>query len=121
MAGGLWRPGYLSLRCCVMLDMSSALGFGVLLWTMNHPVGSRGARAVLSLVPRMELGRQDISCSSQIVLLFNKHFGGVLIYLFMTYKILVPQPEIEPGPVSVKTHVLTTGPPGNSIIEQTFS
>ena len=82
MAGGLWRPGYLSLRCCVTLDMSSALGFGVLLWTMNHPMGGRGARTVLSLVPRMELGRQGISCSSQVVFLFNKHFWGCLfIYL----------------------------------------
>ena len=82
------------------------LGFGVLLWTVSHPVGGRGARAVLRLAPGMELGRQGISCSS--------HF--VLIYLFMTYEILVPQPEIEPGPVSVKTHVLTTGPAGTSLL-----
>ena len=36
----------------------------------------------------------------------------MLIYSSMTYEILVPQPEIKPGPVSVKTHVLTTGPHG---------
>lgn len=78
MPGGLWRPKYLSLRCCVMLDVSSALGFGVLLWTMHHPVGDREARTALSLVLGMELGRQDISRSPQVVLLFNRHFGGCL-------------------------------------------
>ena len=34
----------------------------------------------------------------------------------MACGILVPQPGIEPGPLQWKRRVLTTGPPGNSLI-----
>ena len=60
------------------------------------------------------------------------HLTQPFIYLFIYYiylfiiifwprqtacGILVLQPGIKPGPMAVKAHVLTTGPPGNS---QTF-
>lgn len=42
-------------------------------------------------------------------------FAFVVLVASHSFRILAPQPGIEPGPTVVKAPILPTGPPGNSL------